>query len=164
MRIKLPLVVGTASFAVSMLGLQVPAAYSQSTSADLSKDKLEEVIVTGSRISRTGTETSSPIEVLGRADLEKSGQQNLSEILRSLSAKGQGTLPTSFTAGFASGASSVSLRGLGVNATLVLFNGRRMAPYGLADDGTRVFTDLNTLPLDAVERVEVLKDGASALY
>ena len=164
MRIKLPLTAATASLAVGMLGFQAPAGYSQSTAADSTRDKLEEVIVTGSRISRTGAETASPIEVLGRADLEKSGQQNLSEILRSLSAEGQGTLPTSFTAGFASGASSVSLRGLGVNATLVLVNGRRMAPYGLADDGTRVFTDLNTLPLDAVERVEVLKDGASALY
>ena len=51
-----------------------------------------------------------------------------------------------------------------MNATLVLLNGRRMAPYGSADDGSRVFTDLNTLPLEAVERIEVLKDGASANY
>src|SRR6185503_11131018 len=69
-----------------------------------------------------------------------------------------------FTNGFASGSAAVSLRGLGVNSTLVLVNGRRMSTYGLADDGTRTFVDLNSLPLEAVERIEVLKDGASAIY
>jgi iron complex outermembrane receptor protein len=141
----------------------VPAMAQQAGGA-VPQQVLDEVIVTGSRISRQSAETASPVQVLSREDLERSGQQNLSEILRSLSAEGQGTLPNSFTAGFASGASSVSLRGLGVNATLVLLNGRRMAPYGTADDGSRVFTDLNTMPLEAVERIEVLKDGASANY
>jgi len=140
------------------------AGWQSTTLAADADEKISEVIVTGSRISRTDAETASPIETLTREDLDRTGQQNISDILRSISAEGQGTLPNSFTAGFASGASSVSLRGLGVNATLVLVNGRRMVPYGLADDGTRVFTDLNTLPLEAVERVEVLKDGASAVY
>jgi iron complex outermembrane receptor protein len=139
-------------------------ARAQQPATTAATSTLDEVVVTGSRIARTDAETASPVVTLSREDLEKTGQQNLSDIVRSISAEGQGTLPTSFTAGFASGASSVSLRGLGVNATLVLLNGRRLAPYGLADDGTRVFTDLNTLPLEAVDRVEVLKDGASSLY
>src|SRR4030095_7403757 len=66
--------------------------------------------------------------------------------------------------GFASGASGISLRGLGAASTLVLLNGRRIAPYGLADDGPKVLADLNLIPLDAVERVEILKDGGSAIY
>ena len=74
------------------------------------------------------------------------------------------TLPTAFGIGFAAGASGVALRGLTVNSTLVLIDGRRAAPYALADDGQRSFVDLNTIPLDAVERIEVLKDGASSIY
>ena len=125
----------------------------------------EEVIVTGSRIRRVDTETPSPVQMVDRADIERTGRQNISEVLRGLiSADNQGSIPTAFSAGFASGSSAVSLRGLGVNSTLVLLNGRRMATYGLADDGSRTFVDLNVIPLEAVERVEVLKDGGSALY
>src|SRR4029453_18237893 len=87
----------------------------------------------------------------------------IQEVLRSVTADGLGSIPTSFSNGFASGSAAVSLRGLGVNSTLVLVNGRRMTSYGLADDGTRNFVDLNSLPLEAVERIEVLKDGASAI-
>ena len=72
--------------------------------------------------------------------------------------------PRSFGNGFAGGGAGISLRGLGAASTLVLLNGRRMAPYGLADDGQKVFTDLSIIPLEAVERMEVLKDGASAIY
>ena len=123
------------------------------------------MIVTGSRIRRVDTETPSPVQMVDRADIERTGRQNISEVLRGLiSADNQGSIPTAFSAGFASGSSAVSLRGLGVNSTLVLLNGRRMATYGLADDGSRTFVDLNVIPLEAVERVEVLKDGGSALY
>ena len=124
----------------------------------------ERVEVTGSNIRRTDTETASPVQVLTRDDLERTGKQSIGEIIRGVSADNQGSLPTAFSAGFAAGASGVSLRGLGLNSTLVLLNGRRMAPYGLADDGSRNFVDLNTIPLEAVERVEILKDGASAIY
>src|SRR5256885_351072 len=125
---------------------------------------LQRVEVTGSNIKRTDTETASPVQIMTREDIEKTGKQSIQEVLRGVTADGQGSIPTSFSNGFASGAAAVSLRGLGVNSTLVLVNGRRMTTYGLADDGTRSFVDLNSLPLEAVERVEVLKDGASAIY
>jgi iron complex outermembrane receptor protein len=128
------------------------------------QDTSQRVEVTGSRIKRADTETASPVQILSREDIEKTGKQSIQEVLRGLSADGQGSLPTSFSNGFAAGSAAVSLRGLGVNSTLVLVNGRRMAPYGLADDGLRNFVDLNTIPLEAVDRVEVLKDGASAIY
>lgn len=128
------------------------------------QQSLERVEVTGSNIKRVDTETASPVQVLTRGDIERTGKQTIQDVLRGITADGQGSIPASFTGGFAAGSAAVSLRGLGVNSTLVLVNGRRMATYGLADDGARNFVDLNALPLEAVERVEVLKDGASAIY
>ncbi|HEX4235925.1 MAG TPA: TonB-dependent receptor [Caldimonas sp.] len=129
-----------------------------------SAQTLERVTVTGSNIKRTDTETASPVQILTRQDIEKTGKQSIQEVLRQVTADGQGSIPSSFSNGFASGSAAVSLRGLGVNSTLVLVNGRRMTTYGLADDGTRNFVDINSIPLEAVDRVEVLKDGASAIY
>ncbi len=126
--------------------------------------KLERVTITGSNIKRTDTETASPVQVISREEIERSGKQSIQEVLRGVTADGLGSIPSSFSNGFASGSAAVSLRGLGVNSTLVLVNGRRMTTYGLADDGTRNFVDLNSLPLEAVDRIEVLKDGASAIY
>ena len=101
---------------------------------------------------------------LTREDIEKSGRSSVAELLQTLSVDNQGSVPKNFGAGFASGASGISLRGLGAASTLVLLNGRRIAPFGLADDGQKVFSDLNLIPLDAVERIEILKDGGSAIY
>ena len=126
--------------------------------------ELQRVTVTGSNIKRTDSETASPVQVLTRDEIEKTGKQSIADVLRGITADGVGSIPTSFSNGFASGSAAVSLRGLGVNSTLVLVNGRRMTTYGLADDGTRNFVDLNSLPLEAVDRIEVLKDGASAIY
>jgi len=128
------------------------------------QQQLERVEITGSRIKRIESETAAPVQVLTREDIERTGKQSVQEVLRSITADSTGSIPSSFSNGFASGSAAVSLRGLGVNSTLVLVNGRRMSTYGLADDGTRTFVDLNSLPLDAIERIEVLKDGASAIY
>jgi iron complex outermembrane receptor protein len=125
---------------------------------------LDRITVTGSNIPRTNTETPSPVQVVTRQEIDRTGKTSLSEYLQTLTANGAGSIPKSFGTGFAGGGSGVSLRGLGAGSTLILLNGRRMATYGLADDGQKVFTDLSTIPMDAVERVEVLKDGASAIY
>jgi iron complex outermembrane receptor protein len=125
---------------------------------------LERVEITGSNIRRIASETASPVQTLTREDIDKSGRGSVAELLQTLSVDNQGSVPKNFGAGFASGASGISLRGLGTASTLVLLNGRRIAPYGLADDGQKVFADLNLIPLDAVERVEILKDGGSAIY
>ena len=140
------------------------ALVSAPTFAQQQTQELQRVTVTGSNIKRTDTETASPVQVLTREDIEKTGKQSIQEVLRGITADGQGSIPSSFSNGFASGSAAVSLRGLGVNSTLVLVNGRRMTTYGLADDGTRNFVDLNSLPLEAVDRIEVLKDGGSAIY
>lgn len=140
------------------------SAVVMSGSAMAQQQSLERVEITGSRIKRADVETAAPVQILTREDIERTGKQSIQEVLRGVVADSNGSIPTSFTNGFASGSAAVSLRGLGVNSTLVLVNGRRMSTYGLADDGTRSFVDLNSLPLEAVERVEVLKDGASAIY
>ncbi|HKE96477.1 MAG TPA: TonB-dependent receptor [Povalibacter sp.] len=127
-------------------------------------ENITTVIVTGSHIRRTEEETAVPVQVLSREDIDRSGKQNIADVLRTVGADNQGSIPTAFTAGFAAGSAAVSLRGLGVNSTLVLVNGRRMATYGLADDGARTFVDLNSIPFEAVDHVEVLKGGASAIY
>ena len=125
---------------------------------------LERVQVTGSNIARTDIETASPVQVITRQEIDRTGKATIAEYLQTLTSDGAGSIPKTFGNGFAGGGAGISLRGLGAGSTLVLLNGRRMAPFGLADDGQKVFTDLSTIPMDAVERVEVLKDGASAIY
>ncbi|SFG00197.1 iron complex outermembrane recepter protein [Duganella sp. CF458] len=128
------------------------------------EQNVQRVVVTGSLISRTDKETPSPVQVLTADDLAKSGLTSIAEVLSNLSANGQGALGTGFAGAFANGGSGVSLRGLTVGLTLVLIDGKRMAPYPLSDDAQRQFVDVSSIPFDAVERVEVLKDGASAMY
>jgi iron complex outermembrane receptor protein len=146
------------------------AAHAQQAAPDVTQPaepettELDRIEVTGSRILRTDTETASPVQTIQREEIDRTGKKTIGEYLQTLTVDGQGSVPKSFGAGFAAGASGVSLRGLGAGSTLVLVNGRRIAPYGMADDGQRVFTDLSIIPLEAVERVEVLKDGASAIY
>ncbi|MCC7632799.1 TonB-dependent receptor [Stenotrophomonas rhizophila] len=125
---------------------------------------LDRITVTGSNIPRTNTETPSPVQVITRQEIDRTGKSTVAEYLQTLTADGSGSIPKTFGNGFAGGGAGISLRGLGAGSTLVLLNGRRMATYGLADDGQKVFTDLSTIPLDAVERIDVLKDGASAIY
>lgn len=125
---------------------------------------LQRVEITGSSIKRASAETASPVQVISREELAKSGKGTVAEYLQTLTADGAGSLPTGFGNGFAAGSTAISLRGLGATSTLVLLNGRRMAPFARADDGQKSFTDLSTVPMEAVERIEVLKDGASSTY
>jgi iron complex outermembrane receptor protein len=124
------------------------------------------IVVTGSLLRRTNTETVSPVSTVTAESLEQRGLSTLQDGLQSLAANNGPALTNSFTANgaFAAGASAVSLRGLSTNSTLVLFDGMRAAYYPLADDGSRNFVDLNTIPDDIVEKVEVQRDGSSASY
>ncbi|MBL8349913.1 MAG: TonB-dependent receptor [Burkholderiaceae bacterium] len=131
----------------------------------LGQDASQRVEITGSNIRRAQSETASPIQTITKQDIEQSGKGTVAEYLQTLTSDGQGSVPFTYGRGF-SGATSagISLRGLGANATLVLINGRRVAPAVLADDAQRSYTDLNQIPIEAIERVEVLKDGASSIY
>jgi iron complex outermembrane recepter protein len=146
------------------LALIAAASTGSLTASAAEPESLETIIVTGSNIRRADIETASPVQVVTREEIDRTGKTTVGEYLQTLTADGAGSVPKSFGTGFAAGAAGVSLRGLGAGSTLVLLNGRRIAPYGLADDGQKIFTDLSVIPLETVERVEVLKDGASAIY
>lgn len=119
--------------------------------------------VTGTNIRRVDVETVSPVSIITREEITRTGMATVAEVLRSLPAN-SGSYGESFTNSFAPGASAISLRGLGQKATLVLLNGRRVSGYGFAQNISDTFVDLNSIPSSAVERVEILNDGASAIY
>ncbi len=124
--------------------------------------QLEKVEVTGYRIKRTDAEGPSHVLKLGREAIEKSGASTLPELLTQL--PGATVASESFALTDTPGAASINLRGLGPNRTLVLVNGRRVASNATSSNVIESFVDLNSIPLAAVERIEVLKDGASAIY
>lgn len=157
----LPLALAGALGGLVILSLGAPMAMAQTADSGASLQRVE---ITGSNIRRADKETPSPVQVITAEDLAKSGFTSVSDVLRNITANGQGTLSQSFSQGFAGGASGIALRGLTVGATLVLIDGHRMAPYPLSDDGQRAFVDISNIPFDAVERIEILKDGASATY
>ncbi|MEP6609510.1 MAG: TonB-dependent receptor [Burkholderiaceae bacterium] len=125
---------------------------------------IERIDVTGTNIRRVDSETPSEVQVITADQMIRSGYTSVSQVLRDLTANGQGTLTSGFGLAFARGASGVSLRGLTVGSTLVLIDGYRTAGNPLSDDAQRQFVDLNSIPFVAVDRIEILLDGASAIY
>ncbi|MET4617290.1 iron complex outermembrane receptor protein [Stenotrophomonas sp. 2619] len=125
---------------------------------------LQTVVVTGSNIKRTDTAGPNPVQVVTREQIEQTGKSTLTDVLRSLSANAGNSYDEQYTGSFAAGSASIGLRGLSPKNTLVLVNGYRVANFGFALNTQDTFVDLNALPISAVERIEVLKDGASAVY
>ena len=125
--------------------------------------KLEKFEVTGSLIKRTDAEGPSPVRIITREDIDLSGMDNLTDIMRDIPEATNLGINEGGTTSFVRGASAIDLRFLGPNNTLVLVDGRRQAPNGISSNGT-VFVDLNRIPVSLIERVELLKDGASAVY
>ena len=157
----------TPAFAQDAPAPQDSAAAPAAAPADQAADAGgNDIVVTGTLFRRTDTETPSPVTVMTSEDIGKRGITTVQGAIQSLAANNGPALTNSFTANgaFAGGASSISLRGLTTSSTLVLFDGLRAAYYPLADDGVRNFVDLNTIPDAIVDRVEVLKDGASSTY
>jgi iron complex outermembrane recepter protein len=147
-------------------GGALSASAQQATTAN-TPAKVEKIEVTGSNIKRIDAEGSAPITVITAEEIRQSGKQTITELLRELPFNASGGLTElSGSNSFSAGAASVSLRGLGSTATLVLLNGRRVAPFSSVDPnfGQSGVVNLNALPLDVIERVEILKDGASAIY
>ncbi|MFN7475996.1 MAG: TonB-dependent receptor plug domain-containing protein [Burkholderiales bacterium] len=136
----------------------------QTTPAPAKPEKIE---VTGSNIKRVDAETPAVVQILTKEDIERSGVATVAELLRAVPAMGGGDLQDyNGGSGFSRSTQSASLRGLGSIGTLVLLNGRRVAPAANADPNTGQGQayNLNTIPLSAIERIEILKDGASAIY
>ena len=119
----------------------------------------EVIVVTGSTIERRELTTPAPVTVLDRQDLDAAGVSTVGDIIQKLPANSNAINAQVNNGG--DGSTRVDIRGLGSNRTLVLLNGRRVVPGGLGADAS---VDLNAIPLAVIERVEVLKDGASAIY
>ena len=134
---------------------------------DTQPAKVEEVVITGTMIKRINGETALPVQVLKREDLARTGATDAEDLFRMISAANSfgSTVTAQATGNLTGSISTVSLRGLGSGRTLVLINGRRAAVYGGGSQGPNGNSvDISSIPLAAIERVEILKDGASALY
>ena len=128
---------------------------------------LQEVVVTGSRIRRDTYSSSQPIDVLTPSSAAAQGYGDVTSLLQSSTiAAGSPQITAASSSAFVqnggAGAETLSLRGLGPTRTLVLLNGRRAGPAGVS--GQVSSFDFNVLPLSVIERVEILKDGASSIY
>ena len=157
-----PCALAVAATLISIHALaQTPAA--PATSAPVVK--AEKIEVTGSSIKRLEGETALPVELITRAEIDKSGVTTAAELLQKITSNVGGLTDgasISDQAGAQRGFNGANLRGLGVSSTLVLLNGRRLANF--ASPGDNAGVDLNNIPSGAIQRVEVLKDGASAIY
>jgi iron complex outermembrane recepter protein len=164
---------GAAPFVLSLAMIST-AASAQTASVDCAatpndascSEEAPSIVVTGSLFRRTDTETPSPVTVISAETLQERGLNNPAEALQRLSINNGSTIQQGWNTGFnfASGANAPALRGLTVQTTLSVADGLRIAPYPLADDGQRNFVDLNTIPDAIIDRIEVLRDGASSTY
>ncbi|MDV0437818.1 TonB-dependent receptor plug domain-containing protein [Xanthomonas sacchari] len=133
--------------------LSTGAAAAQDSSSNDASKTLDTIQVTGSRVARVETETASPVVVIDRAAIEQTGKLTLGDLVQELPAMSGAPSTPAVNNGGGDGKSSVDLRGLGDERTLLLVNGRRV-----------VNNDVNSIPASAVERIEVLTSGASAVY
>ena len=138
-----------------------PLAFAQTPTPQ----KVEKVEVTGSNIKRVDAETVAPVLIITRDEIAASGRNTIAEVLSGLSInQGNSFNEAGGVNSFAPGASGIGLRGLGAKNTLILINGRRMAAYGFAQNISDTFVDINAIPASAVDRIEILKAGASHIY
>jgi iron complex outermembrane receptor protein len=151
-----------AALGAAAVGTCLPAIAQEAQSDD---EPIEEIVTTGTVLKRADTE-ALPISIMTEEDMELRGLNTISEVALRLPQNNAGTIVNNWNVGFnfATGATAPALRGLTVQSTLSVADGLRLAPYPLADDGQRNFVDLNTIPNSIVERVEVLRDGASSTY
>jgi iron complex outermembrane receptor protein len=146
-------------FTFTLLGLVFPAF------AEEDRD-LEEVVVTGSYIKGSPEDAASPIQVISREDIDIQSAVTIDDITKNLTINSGTTTNFNYDTENATlaGKANVNLRGLGLNSTLVLFNGKRQVVAAAESQDGSEFVDINTIPLVMLERVEILKDGGSALY
>ncbi|MGA2552540.1 MAG: TonB-dependent receptor [Burkholderiaceae bacterium] len=161
--------VGTSAAGLLLAGTTAAAqtADTSQTQPPTQPQTVERVEITGSSIKRIDAETALPVEIITRKDIERSGVQNTEDLMKLITVTQSGGNFVSATAAGSTTSSveTVSLRGLGPQRTLVLIDGRRSTIFGgIPDGGGDTAVDIGSLPLAAIERIEVLKDGASAIY
>jgi outer membrane receptor protein involved in Fe transport len=141
-----------------------PVAAQQSTDQKEETVELQKFEVTGSRVKRLDVETPAPVVAYNNADIEAKGYTNIGDFIQSLPFNTGAANSIYQTASFTRGAATANPRGLGAQRFLVLIDGRRPSTYALPNAGNRQVFDFNSLPAAAIDSVEFLKDGASAIY
>ncbi|ALU42629.1 TonB-dependent receptor plug domain-containing protein [Pseudoalteromonas rubra] len=141
-------------------GAASTAVIAQSATAQEGAEKVERIEITGSRIKRVDMEGASPVEVISTAEFEGQGRVSVAEALQSVTSNSFGSIIPS-SGNSAQSQSTVSLLGAGAGRTLVLIDGKRMGSSPSLNGGG---ANLSSIPMAAVERIEILKDGASAIY
>jgi iron complex outermembrane receptor protein len=133
--------------------------------AQESDQPLQTVVITGSHIKRAAdAQAAENVQVVSAQEIKDSGQKTVADYLRTISSTFGNNINESNSDSFSPGAAMVGLRGLTGADTLVLLNGRRITNYGLFQNLSDGFVDLNVIPLAAIERIEILKSGGSAIY
>ncbi|MET3135160.1 iron complex outermembrane receptor protein [Oxalobacteraceae bacterium GrIS 1.11] len=145
-------------------GIMAQSAFAQESKQET--EKVQRVVVTGSAIKRVDSETAAPIEIFTKKDIDRTGATSVSELIKNLASidiSDQGELSGNSPSG--SGSANIKMRGLSERNVLVLLNGRRLPTNALADgSGAGAAVDVNVIPVSALERIEILKDGGSAIY
>ncbi|MEO7167342.1 MAG: TonB-dependent receptor [Chthoniobacterales bacterium] len=123
----------------------------------------DHLVVTGSNI-RSDAPPWVPESIFSRENVERAGSDSLGDFFRTLPQNSGPTFTENQNESLAAGGAAIALRGLSPDATLVLLNGRRLAPYPFAQNGITAFVDLNSIPLAAIQQIDILRDGASPIY
>jgi iron complex outermembrane recepter protein len=145
-------------------GMALAQDQQQSTEQDEDATEIDKVVVTGSRIKRAEVEGPSPVTIITAQQIEREGFNTVYDALNTLSQATGSVQNEIFQSGFTPNASVINLRGLGPGRTLLLINGRRAADYPLPYNGQSNFQNFGNIPAAAVERIEILAGGASAIY
>lgn len=148
------------AYAIGLIGVSSMPAFADDQPADDAKPaKVEKIEVTGSSIKRTAKEGALPVTTLTKEDIKRTGATTAQDLINLIPSNFGGSVVAN-NVGYTGVASTANLRSLGPKYTLVLLNGRRVADYAFGNS----VIDLNSIPLSVIERVEVLRDGASAIY
>ena len=141
-----------------------PASGTASTTGGKNVKQLQTFQVTGSLIRQADKTGFNQVQVINSKEIQDSGAKDVSDYMRQISANSANSWGESTSDSFAAGGSGIALRGLSEKYTLVLVDGQRVAPFAFAVNGSDQFFDLNTLPLNVVDRIEVVKTGAVSQY
>jgi iron complex outermembrane recepter protein len=165
--LTLGLLVLAGAAAAAPADAQVATSAADANASAASPQPLQEVVVTGTSIRGINAETALPVQILSAKDIARTGATNVEQLLQSISATSSAgsVVSVDATGNLTGGIQTISLRGLGSSRTLVLINGKRASVYGGGSAGAAGNSvDIGAIPVGAIQRVEVLKDGASAIY
>jgi iron complex outermembrane receptor protein len=153
------------ALALAVVAAGLPAVTAQAAASEEGITELDEVVVTGTAIRRIEGESSLPVQVFSAADIEEIGVTSVTDLVQRLPSLQGGTVEAESIGGSTFGFAGASVHNIGETRTLVLLNGRRLAQFGGQTlTGFAAGMDLNAIPIASIERVEVLTEGASALY